>query len=573
MSAPPEKKQKPEQPDSQTATSPSETIQKKSTETFDGTAEKSTREVPREEMFRPPINRAMRVLDRPFFRKTVPLSAARVLENRNIAKCRSALEKSREALQLDRITIIRPDPEPEIAAQGKKCLLLEPEVRHNDASTWGPVLTELAQAESVRVIPYNLELEYEYWTYHDIMTSILPEDEQDELPTGFSIVGHVAHLNLRPAYLPYKHLIASVLVDKNPSVRTVINKTDDVGTVSEYRTFSYELLAGDPSLDVVVKEGDCTFHFDYSAVYWNSRLNTEHRRLVESFAPGSAVCDVMAGVGPFAVPAGKRGVFVWANDLNPASYASLSDAIARNKVSPYVRAFCGDGMEFIRSSAQQLLQAAQDPQSDVVIMSKPPRRSELKAASAASSAGSAGSKANAGSGTGPVVPQPPKEIKRIKLPRTFQHYVMNLPATATSFLPAFIGVYAGHEDLFEPDPSSSSSSPLSSTSGAAAAATSGAAAADAATAPSTAQLPMIHVHCFSTKSDDNQDAYVKIAAELSAQLGHAFVAPKGRVLEGGASPVSERDELVIHDVRDVAPQKRMFCASFRLPREVAFRKV
>lgn len=40
----------------------------------------------------------------------------------------------------------------------------------------------------------------------------------------------------------------------------------------------------------------------------------------------------MAGVGPFAVPAGKKGVFVWANDLNPDSIASMRDAITRNKV-------------------------------------------------------------------------------------------------------------------------------------------------------------------------------------------------------------------------------------------------
>ncbi len=133
-------------------------------------------------------------------------------------------------------------------------------------------------------------------------------------------------------YLPYKKLIAQVILDKNPQIRTVINKIDDVGEHSVYRTFSYEVLAGPDEMDVEVSEGDCKYRFNYSQVYWNSKLNTEHTRLVNMFKPGEVVCDVMAGVGPFAIPAGKKGVFVWANDLNPASFASLKDAIRRNKV-------------------------------------------------------------------------------------------------------------------------------------------------------------------------------------------------------------------------------------------------
>lgn len=121
-------------------------------------------------------------------------------------------------------------------------------------------------------------------------------------------------------------------MDKNPSIRTVINKTNDVGTESEYRTFGYELLAGDPDMNVETQSEKCTFRFDYSKVYWNPRLNTEHRRLVAQFQPGEAVCDVMAGVGPFAIPAGKKNVFVWANDLNPDSCSSLQAAIRMNKV-------------------------------------------------------------------------------------------------------------------------------------------------------------------------------------------------------------------------------------------------
>ena len=132
--------------------------------------------------------------------------------------------------------------------------------------------------------------------------------------------------------MPYKYLIAAVLLDKVHSARTVINKTDDVGSTNVYRTFSYELLAGDPDLNVEINEEDCVFRFDYSKVYWNSRLNTEHKRLVEIFKPGEAICDVMAGVGPFAVPAGKKRCWVLANDLNPDSFRSLDDAITRNKV-------------------------------------------------------------------------------------------------------------------------------------------------------------------------------------------------------------------------------------------------
>lgn len=144
-----------------------------------------------------------------------------------------------------------------------------------------------------------------------------------------------AHLNLRENYLPYKHIVAEIILDKNPQIKTVINKVDNVGSESEFRTFQYEVLAGPDDLNVQVSESDCVFEFDYSKVYWNSKLESEHRRLINMFRPGEVVCDVMAGIGPFAVPAGKKRVFVWANDKNPESVKSLEAAIKKNKVSPF----------------------------------------------------------------------------------------------------------------------------------------------------------------------------------------------------------------------------------------------
>ncbi|MCJ1246188.1 tRNA(m(1)G37)methyltransferase [Trapelia coarctata] len=443
----------------------------------------------------------MRELDRSFFRRTIPLAAARVYENAEISRCRADL--GRDLLQLERVKPIRSDPEDaNDKKNARKILLLRPDIRPQDPSTWTSKLQQLIQENKVAITPYQLELNYDIWTYYDIMSAILPEEGQDELPTGFSVVGHIAHLNLREQYLQYKYLIATVLMDKNPGIRTVINKIDEVGTQNEYRTFQYELLAGDPSMDVELRELGCTFQFNYSKVYWNSRLNTEHERLVNLFQPGEVVCDVMAGVGPFAVPAAKRKVFVWANDLNPDSYASLKDAIVRNKVSRFLKAFNQDGRSFIRTSVQMLLK--DDLQIDMTPIPKARRRSR---------------------GAESPTCAPSSQRNYLSQPKTFQHYVMNLPATATTFLDAFVGLYKGHEDLFAPNTST--------------------------------KLPMIHVHCFSTKSDDNKSEKIKICCEISDRIGYTIR--------------QEDKEVEIWDVRDVAPQKRMFCASFRLPSEVAFR--
>ncbi|KAI4188216.1 MAG: hypothetical protein LQ346_005362 [Caloplaca aetnensis] len=377
----------------------------------------------------------------------------------------------------------------------------------------------MVKGKQVLVAPYRLQLDYNYWDYHDIMTAILPESEQDEIPVGFSAVGHVAHLNLRDRYMPFKTLIAQVLMDKNPTIQTVINKTNEVGEESDFRTFRYEVLAGPDELDVEVHEQDCSFRFDYAKVYWNTRLSSEHSRLVSKFNRGEAVCDVMAGVGPFALPAAKKRVWVWANDLNPESYSSLVENMKRNKVhtqalsrdrllmcgqvTNFVNPFCSDGHSFIRTSTAELLESS----NKVTLHPKTSRWARISGSMA------------------PVnLPAPEVLIE----PKTFSHYVLNLPATATTFLPSFIGIYAGHEDLFSPHTST--------------------------------HLPMIHVYCFSTKSDGNKAEEVKICREISEQLRY-------EIAKAGD------EEMEICDVRDVAPQKRIFCASFRLPAEVAFRRL
>ncbi|EGY21652.1 tRNA (guanine-N(1)-)-methyltransferase [Verticillium dahliae VdLs.17] len=412
-----------------------------------------------------PLARAATTLDRSLFAKTLSLAAATVQDNRNIARLRKQLTKGRELLEWERLNACKPDP----VEAGKKCLLLKEGVKADAPSTWGPLLQAAVEAQEVSVIPYELQLDYDYWSYLDVISSILPEDLHGEIPVGFNTAGHIAHLNLRDRYLPYKSIIAQVILDKNPKLRTVINKTDNVGTESEFRTFAYEVLAGPNDMDVEVKENDCTFQFDYSKVYWNSKLETEHSRLIRLFQPGEVVADVMAGIGPFAIPSGRKGVFVLANDMNPESYKCLAAAIARNKVGPYVRAFNQDGRAFIHAAARLV----REPAARATTSSSAPRPS------------------------------------------------------ATTFVRQFRGLYHDHEALFAPH--------------------------------TPAKLPLVHVHCFAVKQDDDVPL-LDICDRIFREIGVRF--KPGDAENDG--------EMSIYNVRDVAPKKRMFCASFRIPPEVAF---
>jgi len=188
---------------------------------------------------------------------------------------------------------------------------------------------------------------------------------------------------------------------------------------------------------------------------------------VQLFEPDDVIADVFAGVGPFAIPAAKKGCAVLANDLNPISVKYLSQNVRDNRVSlkpevcpipthikqvmDLVRVFCQDGGHFIRSVTGRVLENPLPPYSG-------PRQSRMqeKKLQKLKQIVSPG-------GTSELSPAP----KRLRI----SHFVMNLPDSAIQFLDAFRGIYSavnnGGQDLsgiYE-------------------------------------QMPMIHCHCFTRELD------------------------------------------------------------------------
>jgi tRNA (guanine37-N1)-methyltransferase len=221
-------------------------------------------------------------------------------------------------------------------------------------------------------------------------------------------------------------------------------------------------------------ESDCSFTFDFRQVYWNSRLHAEHQRLVQSFAPYDVLSDVMAGVGPFALPAAKKGLWVLANDLNPASYESLVGNMKANKVEPRIRASCEDGRAFIRSSILRAWEEAFEgpplrPEEDDAVKSATQLAKEKRAQRSSRPAASS-SQAQAPAKTKRAT------IERLPPRRLVDHFVMNLPASALEFLDAYRGAYLPLRDAVGAEVLEAEL--------------------DAREKEGKARWPMVHVHCF-----------------------------------------------------------------------------
>lgn len=190
----------------------------------------------------------------------------------------------------------------------------------------------------------DIELNYSNWDHDQVLKAVLPEKL---MLSSYSTIGSIVHVNLKPELLEYKTIIGQVFKDKIKDCQSVVNKVDNINNV--YRNFDYEVIWGSSDLKTTVKENKCLFDLDFSEVYWNPRLCTEHERILKKLEPGDVLFDVFAGIGPFSVPAAKKGCIVLANDLNPNSCKWLETNKKKNRVeNDLLTIFNKDGSKFIQ---------------------------------------------------------------------------------------------------------------------------------------------------------------------------------------------------------------------------------
>ncbi|SPO20876.1 related to met-10 protein [Ustilago trichophora] len=486
---------------------------------------------------------------------------------------------------------------------------------------------------------FPLELNYDHLTSDQILESLLPESivTTEGVPSGFTIVGHIAHLNLLDIYLPYRYLVGHIILSKHAStLRTVVNKLDSIDT--EFRFFKMELLSGEPDYMAKVSESDCSFEFDFRSVYWNSRLHAEHMRLIKKCRPNQVLSDVMAGVGPFAVPAAKRGTWVLANDLNPSSHESLIKNAKINKVlmpeegqdgkdrfDGGLIGKCMDGREFIRWSMVETWKrsfkgrpkgydGAELEKEDEklrefgrkIVKDRTKKIRQVHAARQASKSIHPSKSEDVVEATSrlnidrEVIAQDEatSNLSRWEDRKLVDHFVMNLPATALEFLDAFRGAYTYLASIVGEDKLRTEIAHRIESG-------------DSSLNP----YPIVHVHCFSKHPFNptldilnRANHYLQIPATSPYRLVAKPIGPPPQTLAGlrksattqaqnylschpdyhmyknSSTPSDLMDTLLnlwqskdqsqhttdleIHHVRDVAPNKQMYCLSFPIPQQV-----
>ena len=133
--------------------------------------------------------------------------------------------------------------------------------------------------------------------------------------------------------------IADAILESALPAKTVLNRASPIE--GELRVRQWDVVGGNGT-ETVHREYGTELELDIAEVYFSPRLATERHRIITQTEPDETLFDMFAGVGPFVIPAAKRGADCVGVDLNEAAIEYLRRNADRNGVSDRVTAIHDD---------------------------------------------------------------------------------------------------------------------------------------------------------------------------------------------------------------------------------------
>lgn len=180
----------------------------------------------------------------------------------------------------------------------------------------------------------------------------LGEEELEEVPTSFDVVGDIAVIKIPDVLAGKKGIIGEALMKVQGNVNTVLNQTSPVS--GEFRTRDLEFIAGEDKTETIHKEYGCSFKVDLAKVYFSPRLGHERNRIAQLVSPEEVVTNMFAGVGCYSILIAKHSdpEKVYSIDKNEHSVKYMKENVRINKVGEKVIPIRGDARKVIEEHLQ-----------------------------------------------------------------------------------------------------------------------------------------------------------------------------------------------------------------------------
>jgi tRNA (guanine37-N1)-methyltransferase len=204
------------------------------------------------------------------------------------------------------------------------------EIVHEDGSLYIPVTDPDAVPERYEVVDHDVP---------DRETETMPADLVDFDPS-YERLGEVVIIDEDDP--ERAQALADAIVESALPATSVLNRASKIQGTERVR--EWDLLAGNTT-EAVHREYGCEFALDLASVYFSPRLATERHRVVEQVSADEQVFDMFAGVGPFVIPAAKRGATAVGVDINETAIEYLRENAQRTGVADSVTAIHGDVRE------------------------------------------------------------------------------------------------------------------------------------------------------------------------------------------------------------------------------------
>lgn len=222
-----------------------------------------------------------------------------------------------------------------------RLLLLNRSIVSSNPSTYPSVLQEILASDHLSLATHDLSFSYDTYSAEDVLARLIPDSA--DTPWDYEIISHVVLLRLTEKHRPYLPTIGAVFLDK-------LGKETIAASISDSSPI---VISGLNNLEIILKEGLCTFNFNLSQYQWSTKLQSERDRLLRKLSRSDTLLELGGGVGAFTLQAAKIGCEVITSETNSSNYARLVKNAISNRVSTKVHAYSTPPIDLLRSLVQQ----------------------------------------------------------------------------------------------------------------------------------------------------------------------------------------------------------------------------